>query len=226
MGVDRLQDDDVPKRSDLIVRGSIAYMRQNDPFHFEWLGGASAPALLRISGISYATLSDIVLVTHPSNADFNKIHAFGLARRPNNGPGKTSNDTDAVVGNTVTRVTTITGNLPAGSGFTGTGSRQHADWTVTGHSTGTSLAAVQTPWQNMSTTGARLCYRTVDGVTGTTPLWPWPMNDRIKAATSAAGRYTGPCTGNCVGGRAARTPTDVTAELETLLGPIPDHCKR
>jgi hypothetical protein len=229
MGFDRLEDTTVPKRSDLTVRGSIAYFRQHDPIpqlSDSATTGGLILGLLRINGIANATLSDIVLVTSPSNANFNNVHAFSLRRRPQNGPGRTSNDTDAVVGNTVTRVTTITGNQPAGSGFTGTGYLQHPDWTVIGHSTGTSLAAVQTPWQNTSSTGARLCYQTVDGVTRTTPLWPWPMNDRIKWATAAAGRYTGPCTANCAGGRAARTPTDVTADVETLLGRIPDRCQR
>jgi hypothetical protein len=62
-------------------------------------------------------------------------------------------------------------------------------------------------------------------VTGTTPLWPWPMNERIRAATAVAGSYTGPCA-SCVGGRAARTQTDVTAEVEELLGAIPASCRR
>jgi hypothetical protein len=51
------------------------------------------------------------------------------------------------------------------------------------------------------------------------------MNERIKAATAAAGSYSGPCP-TCVGGRAARTATDVTADIERLLGPIPPSCRR
>ena len=35
--------------------------------------------------------------------------------------------------------------------------------------------------------GATIRYRTVDGVLTSTPLWPWPMNDRISAARVAAG---------------------------------------
>jgi hypothetical protein len=101
----------------------------------------------------------------------------------------------------------------------------HADWAVSGVSASTTLSAIQMPWQNTSSTGARLCYRTENGVTATTPLWPWAMNERIKAATSVAGRYMGPCTINCVGGRAARTLTDVTADIETLLGRIPASCR-
>jgi hypothetical protein len=51
------------------------------------------------------------------------------------------------------------------------------------------------------------------------------MNERIKAATAVAGRYSGPCP-TCVGGRAARTATDVTADIMKLLGPIPAACRR
>ena len=68
-------------------------------------------------------------------------------------------------------------------------------------------------------------YRWVNGTETTTPLWPWPMNSRIRAATASAGRYTGPCL-DCVGGRDARTTTDVTADIEALLGTIPAYCKR
>jgi hypothetical protein len=51
------------------------------------------------------------------------------------------------------------------------------------------------------------------------------MNERIKAATAAAGSYSGPCP-TCVGGRGVRTATDVTADIEELLGTIPAACRR
>ena len=57
--------------------------------------------------------------------------------------------------------------------------------------------------------GARLCHRYVDGVLTQQPLWPWPMNERIRLATSYAR------------GRA----TDVDAEVRGLLGPIPPACR-
>jgi hypothetical protein len=85
------------------------------------------------------------------------------------------------------------------------------------------LASVPSPWT--TTTGANLCYRYVNGVKSTQPLWPWPMNERIKAATAMAGNYAGPCP-TCSGPmRANRVATDVMAEIEVLLGKIPDQCK-
>ena len=64
-------------------------------------------------------------------------------------------------------------------------------WTVTSYVHGTSLASVTAaganPWTG--TTGAQVCKRYENGVLTQTPLWPWPMNDRILAATGYAGAY-------------------------------------
>ena len=57
--------------------------------------------------------------------------------------------------------------------------------------------------------GARLCHRYVDGILTKVPLWPWPMNERIRLATSYAR------------GRA----TDVDAEIREMFGPIPSECR-
>lgn len=54
-----------------------------------------------------------------------------------------------------------------------------------------------------------LCTRFQNGVLTSTKLWPWPMNSRIIAAMTAAGR----------------TPIDVTAQMESLFGTIPAACK-
>jgi hypothetical protein len=50
------------------------------------------------------------------------------------------------------------------------------------------------------------------------------MSQRISAATTFANAYAGPCIG-CSGGRQARTATDIQADLEALLGPVPTQCK-
>jgi hypothetical protein len=83
-----------------------------------------------------------------------------------------------------------------------------SDWKVTNHrDVATTSSAV-----NIFTdsTGARVCYRYVNGTLTTTPLWPWPMNQRILEATKAAGR----------------SPVDVTATIERLFGAIPAQCKQ
>ncbi len=171
-----------------------------------------------------------------------------------------------VTNNTANRLTSIRGTKSFGnqvgdtfgvSGGPVGGYANESDWTVTGKSqgncatgstaspcTGTHTTAVQSPWQNTSTNGARLCYRTENGVTGTTPLWPWPMNERIVEATTQAGKYAGPCSTNCrtngnpwmsgagndtappiLTNRPARLVADVTADIESLLGTIPAACR-
>ncbi len=57
--------------------------------------------------------------------------------------------------------------------------------------------------------GASLCFQYHDGVLTGMPLWPWPMNERIKEAMVQAGRE----------------PVDVTRTIERLFGPIPPACR-
>jgi hypothetical protein len=64
-------------------------------------------------------------------------------------------------------------------------------------------------WNGSGSQGARVCKRYVNGTLTTTPLWPWPMNQRIIDATKTAGK----------------TPVDVTATMEEIFGPIPFQCK-
>lgn len=54
----------------------------------------------------------------------------------------------------------------------------------------------------LGTSGARIINRYVDGVLTTTPLWPWPMNQRIIDAMTQGGY----------------TPIDVTSDIYTMCG--------
>jgi hypothetical protein len=62
--------------------------------------------------------------------------------------------------------------------------------------------------------GANVCKRYVNGTLTNDVLWPWPMDQRIKAALAAAGR-------NVLAGSAGT----VTSEIESLLGAIPAACR-
>lgn len=56
--------------------------------------------------------------------------------------------------------------------------------------------------------GASLCYRYIDGRETSLPLWPWPMQDRIRIATERS-----------------KWPTaDVMGEITELFGPPPAEC--
>ena len=100
-------------------------------------------------------------------------------------------------------------------------------WTLTNVAGGSSLSptgAVPNPFTNTGSSGARLCYRYANSTLTSQALWPWPMNDRIRAATAAAGAYSGPCVG-CSGGRGVRAAVNVTADIESILGAIPSQCQ-
>lgn len=86
------------------------------------------------------------------------------------------------------------------------------DWGATctqirqGTSLGNALGSGASVWTEIP----GICRRYVDGVLTGVPLWPWPMNQRIVDAMALSGE--------------GRTPVDVTAAVEALLGPIPAQC--
>jgi hypothetical protein len=93
------------------------------------------------------------------------------------------------------------------SGLGGANSYYGSDWKKSFISEGASLSSVGNVFT--STTGANICYRYKDRTLTNEPLWPWPMNQRIKDAMIESGRST----------------VDVTKSIETMLGPIPSACK-
>lgn len=81
-------------------------------------------------------------------------------------------------------------------------------WTLKGFREGRGLAEAM-GGANVYEVLPSLCYRVEGGVLTTQPLYPWPMNSRIKAARIASGA----------------PEVDVTATVEQLLGSIPQACK-
>jgi hypothetical protein len=188
-----------------IVRGMIAYIPAQDgrgiprSGHTVSFGGSKALFTIGDPLTSCWTLENVFAVISPLHPDFSEAKGFSL--------GDSSGLT------TASRMTSVTGLSDT----------FHADWVGTNRFHGTALSLVPDPWT--TTSGANLCLQTGS----TTPLWPWPMRDRIKAATSAASSYSGPCgdvTHPCAGGRLARVETDVQSDIEALLGPIPSPCLR
>jgi hypothetical protein len=212
LSVDRI-DAIPPKHANINLRGSIVYTKATDRLPTTALGGAPGRVFQRlwIFGSSSVTLQHVVSVMDPAHPRFNDLPGISLNRRPQNCLVKGASCEDPVVNNLASNITSIRGSR---------GDVFHTDWTVTKESVGTSLDAVHSPWTTTGP-GANICNQW-----GTTiPLWPWSMNDRIKLATAAAGAYSGPCP-TCTGGRSTRTATDVTFDIEMLLGKIPDACRR
>jgi hypothetical protein len=84
-----------------------------------------------------------------------------------------------------------------------------SDWSVTNLATGATVNDVPNIWNGAGSTGARVCKRYNNGAPTNEPLWPWPMNQRIIEATTAAGK----------------SPVDVTATMEQIFGAIPSSCR-
>ena len=76
-----------------------------------------------------------------------------------------------------------------------------------------------------SPAGARNCFRYNNGTLGSTPLWPWPMDDRIKAAlarANAAGTGGTALSGAALTG--AYAANTVTSEIVSRYGSVPTAC--
>jgi hypothetical protein len=95
----------------------------------------------------------------------------------------------------------------------GSPSSFNASWAVSNRVELDSIAKMNAtganPFQAGSGAGARVCKQYVNGTLTSTPLWPWPMNQRIIDAMKAAGKL----------------PVDVTKTMEQIFGPIPSECR-
>ena len=93
------------------------------------------------------------------------------------------------------------------TGIGGAGSYYGSDWNKSNLSEGSSLSNVANPYT--STSGANICYRYNNRELTNQPLWPWPMNQRIKDAMIESGRAS----------------VDVTKTIESMFGAIPSICQ-
>jgi hypothetical protein len=189
------------------ILGSIMYARTdallsrmdtNISGHAMFAGSAGRPG----GGLLF---KDIIVVISPSHAKFGVLRGFNLGART------------SVHASTIMSTSTI-------SGLTNIIDTSY--WTASDNIHGANLTALNNananPWTGSA--GAQVCFRYVDRTLTTTPLWPWPMNQRIRDATGSAGAYGGPCRG-CIGTFPMRTAVDVMADIEKLLGPIPAACR-
>jgi parallel beta-helix repeat protein len=130
----------------------------------------------------------------------------------------------------------MTGIRSATGAPCGTGECFDAGWTNTDFQAATTLAGLlaSNPAAHpfTGTQGAQICYQYQNKMLTSIPLWPWPMNQRIQDATGSAGNYFDnggpgcePAAGDCSGTRGhTRTATDVTADVQAILGTIPGVC--
>ncbi|HWP58320.1 MAG TPA: hypothetical protein VNL14_10560 [Candidatus Acidoferrales bacterium] len=158
-----------------------------------------------LGSLAYVRASDRF---HPAQSIFvTKIDSFEVAHTVAYvQPGYHTTKRPFALYNLATAVGT---NLVARS-LTGVGTATSyfaSDWTTSLLAMGSALSAVGNIFT--STAGANLCYRYKDAALTSEPLWPWPMNERIKEATAQSGRAV----------------VDVTATVESMFGSIPSQCK-
>ena len=93
--------------------------------------------------------------------------------------------------------------------FGGTSSVWAKEWILSNLWSASSPAAYSSS-ENIfnSSRGANLCYQYQDGNLTSQPLWPWPMNQRIKDALVQSGRAS----------------VDITAAVQGMFGTIPAAC--
>src|SRR4030095_5472046 len=97
-------------------------------------------------------------------------------------------------------------------------------WQRTNIARATTPSGVPNIWNGAGTSGARVCYQYQNGTLTKTPLWPWPMDTRIRAALLRNWNAGGP---------GARHPDtvfggvgkSVTQQMEDLFGNIPSECR-
>jgi hypothetical protein len=138
-------------------------------------------------------LQDLVAIIAPSNASWSSTSPFALSECDGSICGS-----DNIATNLVS-----VGGIASTCGWTHNGSR--CGTILHGDSLASALRGTgKTIWEQVP----GICYRYVDGTLTSTPLWPWPMNQRIKDALVQSGR----------------TSVDVTQTIEGIFGPIPQAC--
>jgi len=197
--------DDTTQDANTRVLGSLAYVRSGaSTIRFNRLVSAANhwPSV----GFHRMELRHVFAFVDPSLPDFRKITGFALG--------------------SIGYKDNLARNL---SSVRGSADNIHGDWNTTANSFGTSRSLVTNPWTTTGN-GANLCKRYKNRTLTNVPLWPWPMNARIKAVT-AQPAYAGPCGlaapgDTCVLSHNARPQVDVTQVVQSMLGTIPSQCKQ
>ena len=178
-GADR---NDRDKNADSRLLGSLAYVLPTGRF--------KSPRVVYFIKFDSIALKDVAVYLPPGK--YSSVIPFGL------------------YGQSLPR---FSSNLVA-AGLTALGGGPNViekQWKVDNVLTGASPAGTYARGESIFSTkrGANLCYRYQDGTRTTTPLWPWPMNQRIKDATARSGRAA----------------VDVDATISDLFGPVPAPCR-
>jgi hypothetical protein len=175
---------DKDKNAKSKILGSIAYVRDSDRF-------APRHAVF-LEEIDSFEVADTAVYIEPGAYTAKK--PFGLYNLQRRGRNHIQSGASNLIAKNLTSIG-------------GANSSYGADWKKSSISEGGSLSSVANVFT--STSGANICYRYKEGTLTNEPLWPWPMNQRIKDAMVESGRAA----------------VDVTKTIESMFGPIPVKCK-
>jgi hypothetical protein len=153
--------------ANLRILGSIAYVKPG--------GYLQRNQLVYIANLDAVTLKDLVAIFPAGDS------AFACAA-PSCRTIITSNGIDSRTGSHATNITSSKGLSNGYAPFA-------ADWIKANIVEAVSPSTLYTdPGESVynTTKGAQIRYRYVDGVLTATELWPWPMSQRIKDATTQA----------------------------------------
>jgi len=167
--------------------GSIAYVAKTDAF--------KADREVFVTNIDSVEIKDSAAVFAPGGSYSGKrtFGLYGLTTRTS--PGGETN----VSALNLTSITADSLGNQIGDGWHQENVFQSGD--PTGITTSSSIYP--------GSQGANLCHAYVDGVLTDRPLWPWPMNQRIREALVQSGR----------------APVDVTKTIQGIFGPMPAECR-
>lgn len=192
-----LSDDGLAEGQERIANskllGSIAYINKTDTFNGE--------APIFVNAMSGIELRDNVVFIDSSHSS---VKRFVL--------------TNDVLAGTASGggVGMIAKNL---TGIGGAASGFQSQWQKSNILEGSGLN-IFNPGENIfnATRGASVCYQYKDGVLTNQPLWPWPMDQRIKDAMAVSGHRS----------VTYGMPTNdglVTTAIENMFGAIPAQCR-
>ncbi len=197
-----------PKNADLRLLGNISIVPATVPNN---PGVAPAAPLIPSGSIWLAYMKGIEFIDNLAIANRDDMQVWRILGCQDNVPAGA--DCDWAIGQDETEAPLVARH---NTSWGGNGISTFGGWTVNEDKL---IVDYGDPAPNVftGTQGAQVCHRYEDGVlqdgsgaTTTQPLWPWPMNERILAATTLA---------------AGHSAEDVTQRIETLLGPIPSECR-
>ena len=197
VGVDRQDEETITNSS---VLGTLVYARNSDRLPTDIIGGVMGGRATDV-----ASFSNLTVILGSDHSHVRPLHMYKF----DGGAGK---GLDCPVCDRRLESSTIVGT---GTSSIATGEN---GWQLNDVVQTDDMANAPNPFDGPGTNGSRMCYRVVNRQTTNEPLWPWPMDQRIKEAMELSG-YPSVTHGLAVDDGL------ITTSVEDLMGPIPAACR-